>query len=53
LLKELESGTSMIRCAAAMAFATVFLLVVDDDADLSTKEAAKLLAGSFDDVVEL
>lgn len=30
-----------------------FLLVVDDDADLSTKEAAKQLAGSFSDIVEL
>jgi hypothetical protein len=30
-----------------------FLLVVDDDADLSTNEAAKQLAGSFDDIVEL
>jgi 2-polyprenyl-6-methoxyphenol hydroxylase-like FAD-dependent oxidoreductase len=30
-----------------------FLLVFDDDADSSIKEAAKQLAGSFDDIVEL
>jgi len=30
-----------------------FLLVVDDDADSSIKEAAKQLAGSFSEIVEL
>jgi len=30
-----------------------FLLVFDDDADASTREAAKRLAGSFGDIVEL